>query len=160
MQKLIVVVMLGFSVIGLVGEACAQATAKPQFIWNPQEREAVEVVKAWVNAWATKDAQRIAELMADNCVFRSDPSQPMQTGREAFIKLITPLLARYEGMTIEEVYVTGSEWETAVMIKRADKLSVNAGAARAGRAVPIASFFRVKNRRITEWLDAPTSDPG
>ncbi|MGZ5393700.1 MAG: hypothetical protein ACXWD3_18235 [Mycobacterium sp.] len=29
----------------------------------------------------------------------------------------------------------------------------------AGRTVTVAAFFRVKNRKITEWLDAPVTAP-
>ena len=113
MQKLIVAVVIGLGVVaGLPVEAQAQATAKPQFIWNQQEREAVDAVKAWVNAWSTKDPQRVAELMADNSVFRADPAAPMKTGREAFVALITPLMPRVDSMTIDEIYVTGTEWDS------------------------------------------------
>ena len=62
-------------------------------------------------------------------------------------------------MTIDEVFVTGTEWDSAVMIKRSDKMSASAGAALAGRRVTVAAFFRVKNRKITEWLDAPVTAP-
>lgn len=160
MQQLIVAVAIGLGVVvGLPVEAQAQATAKPQFIWNQQEREAVDAVKAWVNAWATKDPQRVAELMADNCVFRADPAEPMKTGREAFVALITPLMPRVDSMTIDEIYVMGTEWDSAVMIKRSDKISATAGAALAGGTVTVAAFFRAKNRKITEWLDTPVSAP-
>jgi uncharacterized protein (TIGR02246 family) len=160
MQKLIVAVVIGLGVVaGLPVEAQAQATAKPQFIWNQQEREAVDAVKAWVNAWSTKDPQRVAELMADNSVFRADPAAPMKTGREAFVALITPLMPRVDSMTIDEIYVTGTEWDSAVMIKRSDKMSATAGAALAGRTVTVAAFFRAKNRKITEWLDTPVLAP-
>ena len=73
--------------------------------------------------------------------------------------LIAPLLSRVDSMTINEVFVTGTEWESAVMMKRCDKIGGSAGAALAGRTVTVAAFFRVKNRRITEWLDAPVTAP-
>ena len=160
MSRPAIAMIVGLGVlVGLPSPAHAQATAKPEFIWNQQEREAVDAVKAWVNAWATKDPQRVAELMADNAVFRADPAEPMKTGREAFVALIAPLLSRVDGMTIDEVFVTGTEWDSAVMIKRSDKMSAGAGAALAGRRVTVAAFFRVKNRKITEWLDAPVTAP-
>lgn len=160
MPRLFIAMAVGLGVlVGLPVSARAQATAKPEFIWNQQEREAVAAVKAWVNAWATKDAQRVAELMADTAVFRADPAEPMKTGREAFVALISPLMSRFESMTIDEVYVTGTEWDSAVMIKRTDKMSASAGPALAGRTVTVASFFRVKNSKITEWLDAPVTAP-
>jgi hypothetical protein len=45
--------------------------------------------------------------------------------------------------------------DTCVFRKRTDTMSQGAGGALAGRVVPVAAFFRVKNRRITEWLDVP-----
>ena len=51
--------------------------------------------------------------------------------------------------------MTGTEWDTAILIKRTDVIGSKSGGALAGGAVPVASFFRVKNRRITEWLDVP-----
>ena len=53
----------------------------------------------------------------------------------------------------------GTEWDSAVMLKRSDKMSATAGAALAGRTVTVAAFFRAKNRKITEWLDTPVSAP-
>ena len=52
-------------VAGIAREARGQATSKPQFVWNQQEREAVDVVKVWVGAWAEKNPQRMAQLVAE-----------------------------------------------------------------------------------------------
>jgi limonene-1,2-epoxide hydrolase len=101
----------------------------------------------------------VSRVDGRNSVVRADPAEPMKTGREAFVALISPLMSRVDSMAIDEVYVTGTEWDSAVMIKRSDKMSASAGAALAGRTVTVAAFFRVKNRQITEWLDAPVSAP-
>ncbi len=136
--------------------AHAQATAKPPYIYNQQEREAVEVVKAWFEAWNTRDPNKIAEFMAEDCVFRADPSHPLGTGRAAFATKVSQsrLIKVFETMKIEEIFVTGTEWDTAVLTKRIDVIGANGGAL-AGQSIPVAGFFRVKNRTITEWLDAP-----
>ena len=110
---------------GLARMATAQATTTPPSSYNQQEREAVEVVKGWIGAWRAYDVEKLMSYTADGLVFRADPSEPLQQGRAA----------------IDELFVTGTEWDTAVLIKRADG---------------IATFFRVKNRRITEWLDVAT----
>ncbi len=144
------------AVVPREAHAQAWATSKPPFVWNQQEREAADVIRAWVDAWATKDPQRVAEYMAENCVFRGDPSEPLQHGRAAFVTLIARFIGAFETMKIDEMFVTGTEWDTAVLIKRTDTIRANSGGTLAERVVPIASFFRVKNRRITEWLDVPT----
>jgi uncharacterized protein (TIGR02246 family) len=147
--------VVGGILVGVCLDAHAQGTAKPQYIWNQQEREAAEVVKAWIAAFATKDPQKVASYMAENCVFRGDPSQPLQKGREAFVKEISGFIGVIANIKIDEIYVTGNEWDTAVLTKRTDTLSPNAGGPLGGKAVPLAGFFRVKNKKITEWLDVP-----
>ena len=136
-------------------EAHAQATAKPEYIYNQQEREAAEVVKAWVAAWSAHDVQKMADLMSDDCVFRGDPSQKLRTGRAAFVDEISRFIQIVDSMKIDELFVTGTEWNTAVLIKRTDTLRANPGSAAAGRTVLFAAFLRVKNKKITEWLDTP-----
>jgi uncharacterized protein (TIGR02246 family) len=136
-------------------DAQAQATAKPEYIYNQQEREAAEVVKAWVAAWSAHDVQKMADYMSDDCVFRGDPSQKLQTGRAAFMAEISRFIQIVDSMKIDELFVTGTEWNTAVLIKRSDTIRANSGSRAAGRTVPFAAFFRVKNKKITEWLDTP-----
>jgi uncharacterized protein (TIGR02246 family) len=147
--------IVGGMLVGVCLDAHAQSTVKPQSIWNQQEHEAAEVVKAWIAAFATKDPQKVASYMAEDCVFRGDPSQPLQKGREAFVKEISGFIGVIANIKIDEIYVTGNEWDTAVLTKRTDTLSPNAGGPLAGKAVPLAGFFRVKNKKITEWLDVP-----
>jgi limonene-1,2-epoxide hydrolase len=161
MQRLIVAVVIGLGVVvGLPVEAQAQATAKPQFIWNQQEREAVDAVKAWVNAWSTKDPQRVAELMADNLVFRADVSEQLQYGRDGFERIARGVMNGWCDMELEEVFVVGGDTDTVVLAKRIDYFSGNPPRGRGpggltGMAIPVAIMFRVKNGKITEWLDAP-----
>jgi SnoaL-like domain len=98
---------------------CA-ATSKPQFVWNQQEREAVEVVKSWVDAWSNRNAQRMAQHMAENTTFRASPAEPLQQGRAAFVTAVSRSVADVSRAEIEEIFVTGAEWDTTVLIKRVD----------------------------------------
>jgi uncharacterized protein (TIGR02246 family) len=135
-------------------EARAQATSKPPFVWNQQEREAIDVVKAWVDAWSAKNPQRMAQLMAESVVFRSNPTEPLQNGRNAFQTVVARSVRDVTRAEIEEIFVTGAEWDTTVLIKRIDYTS------NGGRGVPVAAFFRVKNKQITEWPDTPVASAG
>jgi hypothetical protein len=101
----------------------------------------------------------MADFMSDECVFRGDPSQKLQTGRAAFVAEISRFIQIVDSMKIDELFVTGTEWNTAVLIKRTDTLRPNGGSAGAERIVPFAAFFRVKNKKITEWLDTPIVSP-
>jgi len=139
----------------LSSPAAPQATGKAPSSYNQQEREAVEVVKAWMAAFATKDPQKVAQYMAEDCVFRDDPAHPLQKGRDAFVKDISGFIGVVASMKLDEIYVTGTEWDTSVLTKRTDTLSANASGPIAGKVVPLAAFFRVKNKKITEWLDVP-----
>lgn len=142
-------------VAGIAREARGQATSKPQFVWNQQEREAVDVVKAWVSAWAERSPQRMAKLMAESAVFRSNPTEQLQKGRDAFQTVVARTVRDVTRAEIEEIYVTGAEWDTTVLIKRIDYRTSNDG-----RGVTVAAFFRVKNKQITEWLDTPVASAG
>lgn len=145
----------GIIVAGFSHQAVAQVTAKPPSSYNKQEQEAVEVVKGWLNAWRAYDLEKLMSYMAKNLVFRGDPSEPLQYGRDAFRRLAQGVINRWSGMDLQEVYAVGGEAETVVLIKRVDYFPANGRGPFSGMAIPVAVMFRVKNGKITEWLDAP-----
>jgi len=144
------VVVTGFS-----HQAAAQATSKPPSSYNQQEREAVDVVKGWINAWRAYDTEKLMSYMADDLVFRADPSEPLQYGREGFRRIAQGVINGWSGMDLEEVYAVGGEADTVVLFKRVDYFPGNGRGPLSGLAIPVAVMFRVKNGKITEWLDAP-----
>ena len=97
----------------------------------------------------------MAQYMADNTVFRPSPAEPLENGRAALVAAVSRSVAGVSRAEIGEIYVTGAEWDTVILIKRVDYRS-----SYGGRGVPVAAFFRVKNKRITEWLDTPVSFAG
>jgi len=146
--------------LALPASLVAQATGKPPSSYNPQEREAVEVVQGWISAWRTYDLTKLMSYMADDLIFRADPSEPLQNGRDGFERIARGVMNGWCGMDLEEVFVVGGEADTVALFKRIDYFPGNPAPGRGpggltGLAVPVAVMFRVKNGKITEWLDAP-----
>jgi ketosteroid isomerase-like protein len=140
--------------VGGLRAATAQTSAKPPAQWNPQERAAVELVKEWIAAWNAKDAKQIAALVAEDCVFRPDPSDAWQQGRDKLYEhaVKSGLMRASKNIEITEIFPVGGSGDTFVLTKRIDYLDRVLGGS---NAVPVAAFFRVKNGKIEEWLDEP-----
>jgi len=125
----------------------AQASGSSQL-----EQDAIKVVNAWDAAWATKDAEKVAAYMAEDCEFRADPRETeLKKGRAEFVNSMKRLIGA--GITIQviETHAMGGEAGTAVLQKRIDTITI--GGQR--REIPLAAFFRVKDGKIQEWLDMP-----
>jgi hypothetical protein len=67
---LVVFILGAIATVAFSRPAAAQATAKPPSGYNQQEREAVEVVKGWINAWRTHDIPKLMSYMDDKLVYR------------------------------------------------------------------------------------------
>jgi SnoaL-like domain len=148
------IVVIGLVFAGLHQPVFAQATGKAPSTYNAQEREAVEVVKGWINAWRAYDLEKLMSYMDDKLVFRGDPIEPLR-GREAFRKMAQGVIKGWSGMDIEEIYPVGSETETIVLFKRVDYFPGDTGFFLRGMAIPVAVMMRIKNGKVTEYLDAP-----
>jgi uncharacterized protein (TIGR02246 family) len=135
--------------------AHAQALpSKPPSTWNPQERAAVKVIQDWIAAWIAHDPKRLAADMTEDCVFRGDPSEPLKHGRAEFLTFASKVMNGWSDLKIEEILPVGGVWDTSVLMKRIDTLGIG-GAGSGHPTVPVAAFFRVKDGKIEEWLDAP-----
>jgi limonene-1,2-epoxide hydrolase len=125
----------------------AQASSSSQL-----EQDAIKVVNAWSAAWATKDAEKVGEYMAENCEFRADPKEPeLKKGRAEFVNSMKRLIGRGITVQVIETHAMGGEAGVAVLQKRIDSITINGQR----RDIPLAAFFRVKDGKIQEWLDMP-----
>jgi len=145
--------------VSLIAGAIHPVTAQtlpdtPPASWNAQERDAVAVVKEWIAGWNAHDAQRIAALMSEDCVFRPDPRDPWAQGRDKFLDhvLKSGLMRFSAGLKLTEVLPVGGPGDTFVLTKRIDYLTRSMNGQ---NSIPVAAFFRVKNGKIEEWLDEP-----
>jgi limonene-1,2-epoxide hydrolase len=136
--------------------AGAQALpGKPPSTWNPQERAAVKVIQDWIAAWIAKDPKRLAADMSQDCVFRGDPVEPLQHGRDQFQAFATKVMNGWTDLKIEQILPVGGVWDTSVLMRRLDTLPDDMAKRSGFKTVPVAAFFRVKDGKIEEWLDAP-----
>ncbi len=136
--------------------AAAQALpGKPPSTWNPQERAAVKVIQDWIAAWIAHDPKRLAADMSEDCVFRGDPVEPLQHGREQFQAFATKVMNGWSDLKIQEILPVGGVWDTSVLMRRLDTLPKKMAQGAGYEKVPVAAFFRVKDGKIEEWLDAP-----
>jgi limonene-1,2-epoxide hydrolase len=148
-------VVIGLILIAVAGPVDAQATGKAPSSYNQQEREAVEVVKGWINAWKTYDIAKLMSFMSDDLIYRADDSEPLQHGKDGFETMARRVGPSWCGMDLQEIFVVGGEWDTVVLAKRIDYFPGGRGGPFQGIAVPVAAMFRIKNGKIMEWLDAP-----
>jgi limonene-1,2-epoxide hydrolase len=136
--------------------AAAQALpAKPPSTWNPQERAAVKVIQDWIAAWIAHDPKRLAADMSEDCVFRGDPVEPLQHGRAQFQAFATKVMNGWTDLKIQQILPVGGVWDTSVLMRRLDTLPKKMATRSGYETVPVAAFFRVKDGKIEEWLDAP-----
>jgi limonene-1,2-epoxide hydrolase len=135
--------------------ADAPVTIKPPSSYNQQEREAVEVVRGWLNAWTAYDLNKLMSYMAEDSIYRGDPSESL--GRRAgFQSMAQGVMNGWCGMDLEEIFVIGGERDTMVLSKRIDYFPGDSGfGALRGMAIPVAVMFRIRGGKIVEYLDAP-----
>ncbi len=139
-------------------ESNVQITAS----YTPQEAAAAALVETWVDRTAAHDLDGAMSVLDNNIISRPDPARQMAYGPVAQCASypFTRMAASF--VRLEELYVVGGPLDTLVLFKRAD---VN-GPAIAGRGgfggftVDVGVLVRVRNGRITEWLDAPVNRIG
>lgn len=124
--------------------------------WNAAERSAVEVVTRWVDAWASKDAERVGAIMDEHCEYRLDPSQPVKRGRAAFVADVKMFIGGMNSMKITEAHAVGSELNVAVLIERVDDFTLKGKR----MEIPVAIVFHVRGGKIVQLLDIPLLDLG
>lgn len=124
--------------------------------WNAAERSAVEVVTRWVDAWASKDAERVGATMDEHCEYRLDPSQPVKRGRVEFVADVKMFIGGMNSMKITEVHAVGSELNVAVLVERVDDFTLKGKRMQ----VPVAVVFHVRGGKIVQLLDIPLIDLG
>jgi len=148
---LVAAIAAAFLAVSRPGHAQTQKLTKA-------EQDAVGVVNEWNAAWATKDAEKVGALMAEDCVFRADPRElELKKGRAAFVDEIKRFISM-GGLTIQPVatYAVGGETGTAVLQRRIDNITINGQK----MMVPLVAFFRVKDGKLQEWLDMPLVNLG
>jgi ketosteroid isomerase-like protein len=135
-----------------------EATGQVPANYTPEEAAAVAVVRKWVETSNAHDVAAHMALIDDNIVHRGDPTEGLAHGARSYCQAFGFVRSATSVLRIDELYVVGGAGETLVLMKRTD-INNPAGAGRAGGLsgypVPLAVLVRVKNGKVTEWLDAP-----
>jgi limonene-1,2-epoxide hydrolase len=135
--------------------------------WNQFERDAVNVVTDFIDAWDRGNVEKTLSLVGKNFEYRPDPSLGFTRGRDAFRKYVTHIfrdeppggmppgspgsgsMGRQE---IKKIYAVGDWYDTTVLVLRVDTSMVRGKQ----MVMPVAATYRVAKGKIQEWLDAPT----
>lgn len=115
-----------------------------------QEREAIEVVKKWWEAWKTADPDKITAMVSDDIVFQGIPTDPIEKGRGAFHQHVARI-SPAKSISVPEAVAMGGTTGTVVLTKRLLTLSMG------GKEVttPFAALTIVKDGKIAQWQDFP-----
>lgn len=120
--------------------------------YNSYERQALQVVHDWDEAWKSKDAQKIARYMSSDVVIDGTTPGTTVKGQDAFIAQYNDPKTGMRGIDYYQVvarFAAGDSNQTVVVEKRRDHVTIN------GKHVvlPFVGYFHVKGGKIVEWHD-------
>ena len=138
-----------------------ETTGQDPAKYTPEEAAAVSVVRKWIETSNNHDVAAHMALIDDNIVHRGDPTEELAHGARSYCAAFGFVRSATSVLRIDEMYVVGGPSETLVLLKRTD-INNPVGNGRAGGLsgypVPLAVLVRVKNGKVTEWLDAPVNN--
>lgn len=123
---------------------------------HAEDSSEAKVVRAFMDAWHSGDVDRIMGYLAPDCHYANYPSltgsDPVVKGLDNIRAFLTPFF-RKDPLTVpfkfhtEIVNVVGGA--EGVAIERRDVFETG----NLKHSVPVAGFFRVKDGKITYWVD-------
>lgn len=112
-----------------------------------EPRETIsEFVDAFVAAWPTGDASRLADFFTDDAVYCNGPLEPV-AGRTAILAALEAFMEVGGRVSVDMRHVVAVG--DLVMTERVDYLEVD----RRSVALPVAGVFELAGPRITAWRD-------
>ncbi len=128
--------------------------------YNAQEEAAAALVRRWIDTINHHDTDGHIALIDDDVLVRPDAYASVMRGPLRYCATIVGIGPYQKGsFLLNELYVVGGRWETDVLLKRTD---INSQAARGGPLggypVPVATFLRIRNGKVIEWVDMPIID--
>lgn len=141
------------SFLALLGNSVAHAQTPTEF--NSHEQQAIKVVQGWMEAWRSKDPNKIAAFMTEDVQFRPGGmfEKPVfLIGRQAFLDYYAKELNILDFVEASVIYAVGDKGQSMILIKRVDHWT------RGGQkgTTEFAGYYRVRNGKIALWEDAPT----
>ncbi len=110
------------------------------------------VVDQFVNAYRTRDVDRLVNLLADNVVFDDPTFRLHQEGRDAIRKMATGTFAAFNDITID-VHSVVTMGDTVATEQTVAGVVTHPERAKRNIKVRGASFFRVRDGQIYRWTD-------
>lgn len=107
----------------------------------------IPAVRAFCEAWKSRDATAIAALMSEDCFYHNVPMEPV-IGRPAIIEFIRGFLG--DAKTVQfEILAIAETADGTVLTERVDHFDYG------GRkmALPVMGSFKLKDGLISRWLD-------
>jgi hypothetical protein len=129
--------------------------------YTPEQKAAADVALRWLSDTNRKDLADQMAMVDDEIVYRGDPSETLGHGARGFCSGYN-FAYDISWERFDELYVVAGPSQALVLIKRADMdFGPNGGpSALAGDPVLVATFARVSNGKLVEWLDAPINRVG
>ena len=143
-SKILAVMALVLLCIAVVPTVFAQDTAE------------TKVVQAFLASWDSHDITKIMAFISDDCYYKNVPSlsgpNPVISGHQAISAFLAPFFAK-DPLTVPSKFFTEVKNVVAggdgVALERVDNFEFGSTKI----AVPVAAMFRVKNGKITYWVD-------
>ncbi len=122
--------------------------------YTPDQQAAADVALRWLSDTERKDIADQMTIVDDEIVYRADPSETLGHGARGFCSSYN-FTYDISWERFDELYVVAGPSQALVLIKRAD-MNFGAGVPNVGgEPVAVATFARVSNGKLVEWLDSP-----
>lgn len=133
----------------LLGLAPMVSADDPDSKLKEIEEQNVKFVTDFCAAWSTLDANKIAEFLSDKIVYQVIDGMPLIKGKEAFVKFVTPFLAKKQKAQwdISRSHAIGN----IVINQRVDNFYSKSGTK--DDHFNVIGLFILKDGKIVEWKD-------
>lgn len=107
----------------------------------------IPAVRAFCEAWKSRDPDKIVALMSEDCFYHNVPMEPV-VGQPAITGFIRGFLGDAETVDFEILAIAETP-DGTVLTERVDHFDYG------GRrvALPVMGSFRLKDGLVTRWLD-------
>lgn len=126
-------------------------TTKAQQIWNAEEIQAGQAVRAWYAAWQAGNPLLLASFIAPDVVSRTSPASDLVRGNDALLRSVCGIIGGR--LELKELYPIGADFTTMVLTE-VTRVDAN------GQPMRVAGFFRVQRGLIVEWMDSVVEASG
>lgn len=107
----------------------------------------IATVRAFCEAWKSRDPDKIVALMSEDCFYHNVPMEPV-IGRPAIAEFIRAFLG--DAQTVDfEILAIAEAADGTVLTERIDHFDYG------GRqvALPVMGSFRLRDGLVARWLD-------